>query len=154
MENLKKNKNIIVAIVLFIVVVFVYTNFFKGEKEADLSKSSEIAQAVPENKDLLLQLQTLGSLKLNTSIFENAVFRVLENNTVILEKRNPEGRVNPFSQIGTDSSNFNNTASSVPQNLNTQATVRASATSSSLITATTTTEIKASTTLLAPKTNN
>jgi hypothetical protein len=154
MENLKKNKNIIVAIVLFIVVVFVYTNFFKGEEEADLSKSSEIAQAVPENKDLLLQLQTLGSLKLDTSIFENTVFRVLENNTVILEKRNPEGRANPFSQIGTDSSNFNNSVSSVSQNLNTQATVRASATSSSLITATTTTEIKASTTLLAPKTNN
>lgn len=153
MENLKKNKNIIVAIVLFIVVVFVYTTFFKGEKQADLSTSSAIAQTVPENKDLLLQLQTLGSLKLDTSVFNNGVFRVLENNTVILEKRNPEGRVNPFSQIGTDSSNFNSNVPFVSQNQNVQQTVGGQGATAS--TSATSTSTKASTTTAAaPRANN
>jgi len=148
MENLKKNKNIVIAIVLFIVVVFVYTTFFKGEKEADLSTSTTAVQTVPENKDLLLQLQTLGSLKLDTSVFNNSVFRSLENNTVVLEKRNPEGRINPFSQIGTESTSFNSSASVPSANQNTQSTIGQTSN------ATTTTTKASTTTAAAPKTNN
>ena len=105
MTNLfQKYKSILIIAGIFFLVGLVYIVFIKKEAEPDLQKTSNTNETVVENRDLLIQLKTLGSLRLDTSVFESSTFNALESNTITLEDRQPEGRVNPFSPLGDDGS--------------------------------------------------
>lgn len=63
--------------------------------------------------DLLKALQQLKTIKLNTTIFQDAVFRSFLDFGTVIQKQDT-GRPNPFAPIGAGSSNVTSVASSSP----------------------------------------
>lgn len=93
----EKNKTVIIVLAILCITFFLYKTFFGAEATPDLQTSNGSVSAPSEdNRDLLSQLQTLGSITLSGEIFSSTRFRALEDNSVNIEKRDAEGRLNPF----------------------------------------------------------
>ncbi len=120
-ELIQKNKKIIIFAGVLILVFTVYSLFIKKAPKGDLTteKAPAAVQAASDNKDLLNQLQSLNSITLQSDIFTSSLFNRLQDNTVIIENRKPEGRKNPFLPIGFDAGIFTPDSSIVNATVNT-----------------------------------
>jgi hypothetical protein len=107
-ELFQKNKKIIIAVAVLIGIFVIYTTFIKKPEKATLTteKAPETLQASADNKELLAQLQSLNAITLQAEILNSSLFNRLQDNTVVIENRKPEGRRNPFLPIGVDSGSF------------------------------------------------
>jgi hypothetical protein len=107
-ELFQKNKKILIFVGVAVGIFFIYTTFLKPEEKADLTveKAPEAIQASEDNKQLLEQLQSLNAITLEADIFSSPMFNRLQDNTVVIENRKPEGRKNPFLPIGNDTGSF------------------------------------------------
>ncbi len=103
-EIFQKYKKILMFVGIFAGVLVVYTVFIKKEDVGDLTVESapSVVAAVNDNRELLEQLQSLNAITLQSDIFDSNFFNRLQDNTVIIENRKPEGRRNPFLPIGSD----------------------------------------------------
>jgi hypothetical protein len=104
----QKYKKILMFVGIFAGVLVVYTVFIKKESVGDLTVESapSVVAAVNDNRELLAQLESLNAITLQSDIFESNFFNRLQDNTVIIENRKPEGRRNPFLPIGSDAGSF------------------------------------------------
>ncbi len=95
-EFIKKNIGIVLAILLVVFGLVIYLNFFAGNSSDPLlsseSNNSEVSQ------EILIVLTSLNSIKLDNSIFNNAVFLSLTSYGVELAPENV-GRRNPFEPL-------------------------------------------------------
>jgi len=101
LESLKKNKGVILLVIIFIAAFFVFSGGEKVEDSALL-----VSKAVDESsvgKDLVAILLELRSLELDESIFEDGFFTSLEDFSLEIGSQ-PAGRENPFAPIGVDPS--------------------------------------------------
>ena len=107
-ETFLKFKKPLILVVIFIVVFTIYNLFIKKDTNTeDLAIiKPEQSVSVQDNRELLSQLQALNAISLNTQIFESSIFKAMQDNTIIIENRKPEGRRNPFLPIGVDDGNF------------------------------------------------
>lgn len=107
-ELFQKNKKIIIFVAVFVGIFVIYTVFIKKPEKAELTteKAPEALQASADNKELLAQVQSLNEITLNSEILKSTTFNRLQDNTVVIENRKPEGRKNPFLPIGVDSGSF------------------------------------------------
>lgn len=97
----KKNiKNIITIVVVIVVIFFAYTFFVKGNKEPDalVSTSSATVAGSPVVRELFKILDQLSELSLDTSIFEDPLYKSLEDYGVTIDPQ-PIGRSNPFKEF-------------------------------------------------------
>jgi hypothetical protein len=106
-ETFEKFRKPLIFVGIFIAVFAIYILFIKKDPEADLAvvKPGD-SVTVQDNKELLAQLQALNAIVLNTEIFSSPIFKSLQDNTIIIENRKPEGRKNPFLPLGVDDGNF------------------------------------------------
>ncbi|MEN9852677.1 MAG: hypothetical protein RI996_620 [Candidatus Parcubacteria bacterium] len=107
-ELFQKNKKIIIFLVIFVGIFIIYTVFIKKPEDTALTveKAPEALQASIDNKELLEQVQSLNNITLKSEILKSTSFNSLQDNTVVIENRKPEGRKNPFLPIGIDTGSF------------------------------------------------
>lgn len=99
MTNLiKKNLPLVLGILVVILGLVVYLNFFAGGTEALLSSSADTTS--PVSQELLVTLQNLHTIKLDNSIFSDPLFQSLTSFGVTLPPENV-GRRNPFLPVGS-----------------------------------------------------
>jgi hypothetical protein len=92
-EKLKKNKTSLTALVLVLLLIFIYW-LMKGEPDSSPVSSSEGQEIV--GQELLAELERLKSLnQMDAGFFENQVWRSLKNTNVGVVTQ-PVGRNNPF----------------------------------------------------------
>ncbi len=101
---MSKTKIIIIGIVV-ILIFGGYTLFFKNDAEpADkLASSATNSEKKIQNQvgaEMLSALSVLEKLSLDTSFFQDGVFRGLKNFSRPIQAQ-PVGRQNPFAQIGS-----------------------------------------------------
>lgn len=97
MEIFSKYKKIIITATVLVLLFVAYGFFFKGENTGSLVVTEDAisAKQFAAGKELISLLVDLKSLKLNPDIFENNVFRSLEDFGLSLPPE-PQGRENPF----------------------------------------------------------
>jgi hypothetical protein len=121
-DIIQKNKKILIFVAVFASVFLVYMLFIKKDAKADLTveKAPASVAAAADNKELLSQLQSLTAIALEADILSSSLFNRLEDNTVFIENRKPEGRRNPFLPIGVDSGVFSpdSTITNATNNIN------------------------------------
>ncbi len=107
-ELFEKYKKILMFAGIFLAVMVIYVVFIKKESVGDLTVESapSVLAAVNDNRELLEQLQSLNAITLASDILESSFFNKLQDNTVVIENRKPEGRRNPFLPIGSDSGSY------------------------------------------------
>lgn len=107
-ELFQKFRKPLIMLGIFVAVFTIYTLFIKKDAPtADLEKiRPDQSVTVEDNKELLSQLQALNAISLNTEIFSSSLFKTLQDNTIVIENRKPEGRRNPFLPIGQDDGTF------------------------------------------------
>lgn len=94
MKTLQKNKGMLLAIALFIAVIFFYNSFFKGE-----TMPAEEASASAVGTDLVNLFNTLQAVSLTTDLFSSPAYRGLTDFSAEIPDQ-PVGRTNPFDPIG------------------------------------------------------
>lgn len=115
-----KIKNIIIFIIIAVVFVLIYIYFIKpSTKKATLVSSTPASATQPTNntatsasvktnsavsKEFLDLLLSVKSIKLDDSLFTNPSFISISkhDSSIILIPDGNEGRINPFSPIGSD----------------------------------------------------
>jgi hypothetical protein len=99
MDTLKKNMPIVLGILVVILGLVVYLNFFSGNSSEALLASSADTNS-PVSQELLTVLTNLHTIRLDNSIFSSPAFQSLTSFGVELP---PEavGRRNPFLPIGS-----------------------------------------------------
>jgi hypothetical protein len=106
-EQIQKYKKFFMFAAILAAVFIGYSMFFKKEKTGDLVvEAAPATEAAQDNRELLQQLQSLNAISLNATIFSSQLFNTLQDNTVVIENRKPEGRRNPFLPIGYDNGSF------------------------------------------------
>jgi hypothetical protein len=106
-EQIQKYKKFFMFAAILAAVFIGYSMFFKKEETGDLVvEAAPVTEAAQDNRELLVQLQSLNAISLNATIFSSQLFNTLQDNTVIIENRKPEGRRNPFLPIGYDNGSF------------------------------------------------
>lgn len=96
MKTLSSKKNLIISIVVIVVIAVLGYWYFSSNSSSNepiLSNST-----VSSSDTLLSTLNELKSLSLNSSIFTEASFEALTNNTVTLPTV-ASGRPNPFAPL-------------------------------------------------------
>jgi hypothetical protein len=96
----QKTKQIIIAVILIIVGFFTVQYFLGSTDEAPLTQDDRV-QDVEGGREIIVLLNRLNQVTLNSSIFNNKVFLGLVN----FEKPIPDqpiGRPNPFAPVGND----------------------------------------------------
>ena len=130
MKNSKKIKNVVIGLIIAILVLIGYaavngdTAGLAGESTSSLTtlvSSGNFGQVKESDTDLANAeiLKILGSIQtisLNDDIFENPVFRQLEDDEFPIRKPAQIGRPNPFLPIGFDALAGVSTSSSSQQN--------------------------------------
>jgi len=104
MGMFKKYKNIILVLVLAVLVFVGYRMIFGSPSTSSQTLQSQgavSAEVAVAQQELLSTLLTLRDIKLQASIFEDPVFRSLEDFSQTLNPK-PIGRRNPFAPIGTE----------------------------------------------------
>ena len=97
----QRTKNIALAAILVALVFIVYSLFLKkdGGDELLVSQSAkEAAGGTGVVSEFLIFLQTLNRLRLDTSIFNDAVYNKLRDESVDIVGQ-PRGRTNPFAPL-------------------------------------------------------
>jgi hypothetical protein len=96
-DLIKKNMGVVLGLLLVILGVVVYFNFFAG-------KSGELLSATPGesavSQEILLALNNLKTIKLDSSFFSDPTFLSLTSYGVELAPENV-GRRNPFEPLRT-----------------------------------------------------
>ncbi len=96
MKSLAKNKSSILAIIIFILAIFVYKSFFQSSaEEMQLTNNAQEA-----GKDVLELNRSLQAVTLDTSLFNTAEYKTFTDWTPVLPSDPPRGRSNPFAPIG------------------------------------------------------
>ncbi|MFH1473074.1 MAG: hypothetical protein ABIF06_01515 [bacterium] len=97
MKLLFKNKTILLAFLIFILVLFFYSSFLKSEPQGFV-----IDESVKDiGADLVETYNDLQSVTLNQKLFSSQAYtRLIDFGTNIPER--PAGRTNPFDLIGRD----------------------------------------------------
>ncbi len=110
-DFLQKRKNIIIAIVIFLVSFLIYAFFFKSSDESVVLKKDipALSQENTKGKELLAVLLSLNNIKLDEAIFSSKLFTSLQDFTVNLPSVGTAGRANPFAPIGPESGFVENT---------------------------------------------
>ena len=100
MEIFKKHKKLFIILIVVIIGFIVYSFFFTGSSDDDAPLVSESAAASDASGgELLVLLNTLKGIDLDTGIFEDTTFRSLIDFSVEINPE-PVGRDNPFAPIG------------------------------------------------------
>ena len=97
MKTLVANKGILVAVAVFVVVIFLYNTFFKPET---ITVPSELAASSIGN-DLLKMHDELQRVSFDQSIFSSPSYLLLTDFSVDIPQQ-ITGRPNPFNIIGQD----------------------------------------------------
>ncbi len=98
MDFLKKNKTTIGGAAIIIVLAYVYFTYFSGSSTS--APLTTVDTAV--SGDLLVTLKSLGTIKLDSSIFSNPVFVSLSDFGSAIPPQDA-GRRNPFAPVGQGS---------------------------------------------------
>jgi len=102
MKNLLKNRKVVITALVVILAFFAYTYFFKPDtSDSVLISSTDATGGLAQGREIIALLTDLKSLKLDESIFQDPVFRSLEDFTLPIDPE-PQGRTNPFAPLGTD----------------------------------------------------
>jgi hypothetical protein len=96
MELLKKNRTLILGVLLIALVFWAYTTFFKQDSSTPTDMN---AQAV--GSDVLSLYASLQAVTIDQSIFSSPLYRNLVDFSPELQSQ-PSGRTNPFASIGQD----------------------------------------------------
>ncbi len=90
-------KKIIIAAAVLVALFVAYGYFFKNEENGSLKVTEDAisSKQFAAGKELISLLVDMKSLKLNSDIFENNIFRSLQDFGLSLPPE-PQGRVNPF----------------------------------------------------------
>ncbi|PIP56017.1 MAG: hypothetical protein CO183_01565 [Candidatus Zambryskibacteria bacterium CG_4_9_14_3_um_filter_42_9] len=97
MDIITKNKGILAIIAIFIVVMFLYNTFFKGETIAVVSE----LEASTIGDDLIRLRQELEKVTLDQAIFSSPGYLLLNDFSTAVTPQET-GRPNPFDIIGRD----------------------------------------------------
>lgn len=92
MKTLAKNKTTLVAIALFMMIIYVY-NLFKSD--------TQLIAPVNVGEDIVELFARLEQVTLNQELFSSPLYRNLNDHSVELVPE-PTGRTNPFNPIGRD----------------------------------------------------
>ena len=68
--------------------------------------TQSLSEKISSDISFLNTLTSLNKIKIDTSLFSDQSFNILQNNSVNIESVNP-GRVNPFAPINTNNTNTN-----------------------------------------------
>jgi hypothetical protein len=104
MKSLEKNKSVVIAVIIFVMVMFAYRTFFKP---ADLPPvdfgafPAEVEANQVAGRELVELFNVLRSVTLRQELFASPLYRSLVDFSVELVPQQP-GRSNPFAQIGND----------------------------------------------------
>ena len=101
-ELLKKNKTLLIILVIVIVAFIGYTIIFNPGEDAGVLTSKNITTRGGGDNQLLLLLVNLRSITLDDSLFRDPAFRDLIDFGQQLTPE-PTGRQNPFAPVGSDS---------------------------------------------------
>jgi len=104
MNEIIKNKKIVIIVAVIIFAFVIYSYLFKKDIDTQLITSESIssqAQQFGAGKEIVALLSDLKSLQLNDDIFNNAAFKSLEDFSLPISNE-PKGRNNPFAPIGLD----------------------------------------------------
>ena len=97
MDMLKNNKGTLAAIIIFILVIFLYNIFFKSNTIAIPSELS----ASSIGNDLIKMRERLQAVTLNQNVFSSRGLLLLVDFSTDIPLQ-PIGRPNPFNIIGRD----------------------------------------------------
>jgi len=97
MNMIKQNKGTLIAIIIFIVAMFVYKLFFKSEA---ITIPSELP-ASSIGDDLIKIRGELQAVTLDRAIFSSPGYLLLTDFSTAIPQQ-PTGRPNPFDIIGRD----------------------------------------------------
>lgn len=100
MPNFKDKKTLLITGGIIALMIILWMMFGGGSAETDPSLT-EIASDPVEliiGREMLLSLEKMKSVKLDTALFEDNVFKSLEDFTVEIPKQ-PIGRRDPFAAI-------------------------------------------------------
>ncbi len=102
MKALQKNKSIVIAIILFLVAIYVYKTFFVVDPllQDDSGITAE-ALGVDVGSDLVALNASLQAVTLDTSLFGTPAYKTLIDFSSELGEQ-PTGRRNPFAIIGSE----------------------------------------------------
>ena len=98
MGALAKYKNIFLIGVIVVLAFIGFTVFTREDDDAALTSTTQEASALIAGRELLAILIELKAIDLDDSIFEDPVFRSLEDFSQELIPQ-PTGRRNPFAPI-------------------------------------------------------
>lgn len=97
---LKKYKTVLIILVIVVIGFVAYNIFVVGNNNDDAALVSvSAANADTSGGELLILLNTLRAIDLDTSIFQNSEFRGLIDFSIDINPE-PVGRSNPFAPIG------------------------------------------------------
>ncbi|KND48657.1 MAG: hypothetical protein AB200_02940 [Parcubacteria bacterium C7867-005] len=98
MKLLQKNKGFLIIIAVFILVIFIYKNFFQAP---GAGLAGEEIPTVNVGSDVLELNNSLESVTLDQSVFATRAYRnLIDFSTEVMEQ--PKGRRNPFGLIGVE----------------------------------------------------
>jgi hypothetical protein len=97
MKSLQKNMGIILAITIFLLVMFLYRTFLKPDPTAQFTNTS----ARDAGADLVLTLQGLKAITFDQALLSSQAYLSLKDFSVEVRDQ-PAGRSNPFNTIGRD----------------------------------------------------
>jgi hypothetical protein len=96
MQFIKDNKMYILVIALAVVGLWAYMTYFTGDgSDASLTTNQTSS---PLSSDVLVTLSNLHTIKLDTTIFDDPLFRSLGDFSVAIPEQ-PVGRRNPFAPL-------------------------------------------------------
>lgn len=98
-EFLKANRTVIGGVIVAVLGLYSYFTYFSGSSSAVISSDEAVS---PASQQLLLTLGRLNTIKLDESIFADAVFLSLSDFGVTIPPENI-GRRNPFAPVGASS---------------------------------------------------
>ncbi len=102
MKALQKNKSIVIAIILFLIAMYVYKSFFAVDPLlVDDSGIVGSAVGVDVGSDLVSLNNSLQAVTLDTSLFSTPAYGTLVDFSSVLDEQ-PTGRHNPFALIGSE----------------------------------------------------
>ncbi|MEK7187120.1 MAG: hypothetical protein AAB690_02385 [Patescibacteria group bacterium] len=97
LKSLAKNKSVLLAILLIILVFFVYNSFFK----TDLANFTLDQSVKNIGADIVKTYSNLQSVTLDQKLFSSPGYINLADFSVSISSQ-PVGRTNPFDLIGRD----------------------------------------------------
>ena len=94
-----ERQNILVAVLVIIILItaYIWYNHVQSRPSEAVTRSSE--GAIPAAKELLVLLQQLERVRIDTSFFEDPVYKSLIDLTPQIVIPEVRGRINPFAPL-------------------------------------------------------